>query len=154
MTAIRAGDSGCGEIGRTVVEVRSAFPESNISGGAGAPASEDATGQVRVRTASERFLGAEDYGALAGRNAAVAVRAGAEKQGPRYPGMRPGRRACARLQSVFSEPKITVHWLDRTPPLPCAKVTPQFGTWRGPHSPRICRTASIITSNPYIPGWQ
>ncbi len=53
-----------------------------------------------------------------------------------------------------SEPKMTVHWLDRTPPLPCARATSQSGTWRSPHSPRTWRIASIMTSSPYMPGWQ
>lgn len=50
-------------------------------------------------------------------------------------------------------PRITVDWLDKVPPFPCAKAVSQPGTCLTPHSPRSCRTASINTKMPYIPGW-
>src|SRR5688572_9989635 len=56
--------------------------------------------------------------------------------------------------TVFPEPKITVTWLDSTPPLPCASATSQSFTCAGPRSPRIWRTASISRKMPYMPGWQ
>ncbi len=56
--------------------------------------------------------------------------------------------------SVAPVPRITVLCADSTPPLPCTIAVSHPATWRCPHSPRNCRTASISRNSPYIPGWQ
>ena len=83
------------------------------------------------------------------------VDAGAAEQGPRS-GDATAEAAGARWDVLQSRslPNITVHSLDSTPPFPCARATSQSLTCRWPHSPRTCRTASIMTSRPYMPGWQ
>ena len=35
--------------------------------------------------------------------------------------------------------------------MPLTKDSRAFGTWRGPHSPRSCRTDSMIGKMPYMP---
>ena len=39
------------------------------------------------------------------------------------------------------------------PPMPFTSESLVPGTWRGPHSPRCWRTASMIGKMPYIPEW-
>src|SRR5579885_794903 len=53
-----------------------------------------------------------------------------------------------------SLPNMTVADDERTPPVPCASAILASGTWRGPHSPRTWRVASINRKMPYMPGWQ
>src|SRR5205823_12487696 len=50
-------------------------------------------------------------------------------------------------------------WVDRTrvpaaesmPPMPLTSPSLTFGTWRAPHSPRSCRTDSMMGKIPYMP---
>src|SRR5688572_22682152 len=50
-------------------------------------------------------------------------------------------------------------WFDSTsvpaaesmPPMPFTSPSFTFGTWRGPHSPRSCRTDSMMGKIPYMP---
>ena len=63
-------------------------------------------------------------------------------------------RGNAGIYTVAELPRMTVLCDDSTPPLPCAIAVSAPGTWRAPHSPRSCRTASISRNSPYMPGWQ
>src|SRR3977135_952120 len=57
-------------------------------------------------------------------------------------------------QTVADVRRMTLLCDDRTPPLPCAIAVSASFTWRTPHSPRNCRTASISRNRPYMPGGQ
>ena len=62
------------------------------------------------------------------------------------------RRFAAGGHSVASVPSTTVPMDDSTPPEPWATAISASGTWRSPHSPRSCRTASTSRNMPYCPG--
>src|SRR5207247_4308405 len=53
-------------------------------------------------------------------------------------------------------PRISVapEWrLPSAPPVPCTSATRPSFTWRSPHSPRSCLTASMTRKIPRMPGW-
>src|SRR4029453_13706321 len=66
------------------------------------------------------------------------------------------RRGMADRLGHQSRPSTRVAPLCATPsvpPVPCASARRAPSTWRGPHSPRSCCTASITRKMPRIPGW-
>lgn len=63
---------------------------------------------------------------------------------------RAGVSAAAAQRSLDS---TSVPAADSMPPIPLTSDRRAPGTWRGPHSPRSWRTASMIGKMPYMPVW-
>src|SRR5439155_1130217 len=72
----------------------------------------------------------------------------AVEPGTARPGVEDDRRGGSHQTSVDA---TRVAAALNIPPRPWQIASRQSGTWRAPHSPRSCRTASISVKMPYIP---